>query len=325
MFDHRLTVVEASVAEVTQSTTKMATCLHNMSSSLSLFLAQPSPVTQNPSPVTPTPGSAAKGDTGSQSPADGPMLNVSDGAVDGLSHPLDTIPNVHWTSKTGNCWTNVDPTLFSSGDRPSPLRARPNVDTSSSDPGDMDFPPTPCTIEGHRRQAIKNGLSRFDFAVLCDPHYHGSLDGLPTLTIGDIWECRYTSINTDDDVLCFNDIISLHSKVLSSWTNPCYQQSGPTIDPIVEKAVPTILPKLKGLLAAELVLWYDTLQKISAVYLLPLMPFDAINLWLGFEGLCPPGLGCSCYANICWATMEVLPWLLPNLNCVSTIVSTKNK
>jgi hypothetical protein len=126
----------------------------------------------------------------------------------------------------------------------------------------------------------------------------------------------------DDVVLCFNNIISLHSKVLSSWTNPHYQQSGLTIDRIVEKAVPTILPKLEGLSAAELVLWYDTLQKISLVYLLPLMPFHVINLWLCFEGLCPPGLGCSCYANICRATMEVFPRLLPNLNCVSTVVST---
>ena len=190
------------------------------------------------------------------------------------------------------------------------------------EPGDADYPPTPCTIEGRRCQAIKDGFSCFDFAGLCDPHYHGGCNDLPTLTIGDIQDRGYTSINTDDVVLCFNDIISLHSKVLSSWTNPHYQQSGPTIDRIVEKAVPIILPKREGLLAAKLVSWYDTLQKISLVYLLPLMPFDAINLWLGFEGLCPPGLGCSCYANICRATMEAFPWLLPNLNRVSTVVST---
>ena len=323
-FDNRLAAVEASVAKVTQFTTKMAACLHNMSASLSLFLAQPPPVPQNPSPVTPTPGSATKGVTGSQSMADCPTLDVSDGAADGSSPPPDSIPSVHWTSTTGNCWTNSDPNSLTSGDRPSPLRvrARPKVDTSSLDTGDTDFPPTPCKIEGRRRQAIKDGLSRFDFAAFCDPHYHGGLKGLTTLTIGDIRERGYTSINTDDVVLCFNDIISLHSKVLASWTNTRYQQHGPTIDRIVEKAVPTILPKLEGLLAAELVLWYDTLQKISSFYLLPLMPFDAINLRLGFEGLCPSGLGCSRYADICRAMMEVFPWLLLNLNCVSTIVST---
>ncbi len=249
-------------------------------------------------------------------------MNDADDAVGGSSQPPDTIPSAPWASTPGTRWTNVDPISFSSSDRPPPLRARLKVDTSSSDPGDADYPHTPCTIEGCCRQAIKDGLSRFDFAALCDPHYHGGCDGLPTLTIGDIRERGYTSINTDDVVLCFNDIISLHSKVLSSWTNPRYQQSGPTIDQIVEKAVPTILPKLEGLSAAELVSWYDNLHKNSSVYLLPLMPFNAINLWLGFECLCPPGLGCSRYASICRATMEVFPRLLPDLNRVSTVVST---
>ena len=69
-------------------------------------------------------------------------------------------------------------------------------------------------------------------------------------------------------------------------------------------------------------MWYNNLQKISSVYLLPLMPFDTISLWLGFEGICPPGLGCSHYADICRAMMEVFPCLLPSLNRVSMVVST---
>ena len=296
-FEDRLTAVESTVKKVDHSTTTMVARLQDMGTSLTLFMAQP-PLPQDFSPVTATLGSAAEGATGSWSLADGPPLNDANGAVGGSSQPPDTIPSAPWASTPGTRWTNVDPTSFSSGDRPPPLRAHPKVDTSSSDPGDADYPHTPCTIEGRRCQAIKDGLSRFDFAALCDPHYHGGRDGLPTLTIGDIRERGYTSINTDDVVLCFNDIISLHSKVLSSWTNLHYLQSGPTIDRIVEKAVPTILPKLEGLLAAELVSWYDNLQKFSSVYLLPFMPFDAINLWLGFEGLYPPGLDCSCYADM---------------------------
>ncbi len=53
-----------------------------------------------------------------------------------------------------------------------------------------------------------------------------------------------------------------------------------------KKAAPTILPKLDGLTLAELVLFYNNLNKISSVYLLLLMPFDGINLRFGFEGLC---------------------------------------
>jgi hypothetical protein len=42
------------------------------------------------------------------------------------------------------------------------------------------------------------------------------------------------------------------------------------------------------------------------------MPFDAVNLKLGFEGLCPPGLGIDRYASIAAAIMEVVPRLLPD-------------
>ena len=178
--------------------------------------------------------------------ADGPTLDVPNGAVDGSSPPHDLPPGVQWTSSIGNRWTNVDPTSFSSSNGPPTLRARPTVDTSSSGPGDTGFPPTPRTIEGRRRQAIKDGLSRFDFAALCDPHYHGGPDGITTLTIGDIRERGYTSINTDDVVLCFNDIISLHSKVLATWTNPRYEQSGRPLTASLKRLYPPSFPNSRG-------------------------------------------------------------------------------
>jgi hypothetical protein len=239
------------------------------------------------------------------------------GAVEDSPQPQQSPPPM-----PTNRWSNVDPHSFTSGTRNPPTRAGHKVDTTISDTVDVDLPPTPRTAESRRRLAIKNGLSRFDFATLSDSHYHGGPDGLSPLTIEAIRDRGYKSITTDDVMLCYNDIISLHSKVLASWTNTHYQHSGPTIERIVEKAVPTIFPKLEGLLAAELVLWYDNLQKISSVDLLPLMPFDAINLRLGFDGLCPPGLGCSRYADICRAMMEVFPCLLPTLNHVTTIAST---
>jgi hypothetical protein len=123
-------------------------------------------------------------------------------------------------------------------------------------------------------------------------------------------------------MLCFNDIISMHSKVHASWTNTRIQHSGPSVERIVKKAIPTILPKLNGLTSAELVLFYDNLHNVSLVYLLPLMPFDAINLRLGFEGLCSPGLGTHHYAEICRAMMEIIPCLLPSFSCVTTAIST---
>ena len=55
----------------------------------------------------------------------------------------------------------------------------------------------------------------------------------------------------------------------------------------MEKAMP-LFKKLNGTTMADLVQFYDNFQKTGSVYLLPVMPFDAVNLKLGFEGLCPP-------------------------------------
>ncbi len=66
----------------------------------------------------------------------------------------------------------------------------------------------------------------------------------------------------------------------------------------------------------------DKLQKTSALFLLPLMLFDAINLNMGFEGLYLPGLGLLWYAEIAGILMEVLSCLLPDLDSQVTSLVT---
>ncbi len=41
------------------------------------------------------------------------------------------------------------------------------------------------------------------------------------------------------------------------------------------------------------------------------MPFNAISIKLGFEGLCPPGIGIYRYADVAMAWMDVLPRVMP--------------
>ncbi|MEY3451188.1 MAG: hypothetical protein RL711_1014 [Bacteroidota bacterium] len=89
------------------------------------------------------------------------------------------------------------------------------------------------------------------------------------------------------------------------------QHQGQLVERIMEKAMP-LFQKLNGVTMADLVHFYDNFQKTGSVYLLPVMPFDAVNLKLGFEGLCPPGLGVDRYASIAAAIMEVVPRLLPD-------------
>ena len=61
----------------------------------------------------------------------------------------------------------------------------------------------------------------------------------------------------------------------------------------------------------HLVEFYDAFHKTAIIYLLPVMPFDCISIKMGFEALCPPGLGISRYAMISRVLMELLPRLLP--------------
>ena len=77
------------------------------------------------------------------------------------------------------------------------------------------------------------------------------------------------------------------------------------VECIIKKALPNF-PKLKSLDPRVAVDFYDRLQKLSAGYLLPLMPVDALKRSFKFEGLCPPGLGTTRYREIGSSLMDIL-------------------
>jgi hypothetical protein len=165
-------------------------------------------------------------------------------------------------------------------------------------------------------------VSWYDTAALADKDYHGGVRGFDPLTIRIIKKCGYTAINSEDILLCYRDIIHLHRKTLDGWTNRCTEHQGPSVERIMEKAMP-LFQKLNGVSMADLVHFYDNFQKTGSVYLLPVMPFDAVNLKLGFEGLSPSGLGVDQYASIAAAIMEVVPRLLPDhIAWLTTTITT---
>jgi hypothetical protein len=68
--------------------------------------------------------------------------------------------------------------------------------------------------------------------------------------------------------------------------------------------------------------FYDAFHKTALIYLLPVTPFDCISIKMGFEALCPPGLGIPRYAQISRVLMEVLPRLLPRSDTqISTLIN----
>ena len=60
-----------------------------------------------------------------------------------------------------------------------------------------------------------------------------------------------------------------------------------------------------------MVKFYDNFHKTVLIYLLPVVPFDCVGIEMGFEALCPPGLGLPKYAAIARVLMELLPQLFP--------------
>ena len=201
-------------------------------------------------------------------------------------------------------------------------RARPqNISTSSvidcDEPLFVGGRITSPRSTDKERQARKLNISRHDVANLACSDYHGGPLGVKELTIQFIHECGYQSFASTecaDDILpCYGHIQLLHRKVRQAWFNPRTLSSGPSVDRILEKGL-AVLPKLRDPDAKGTVSFYERLQQVSAAYLIPLMPFDAICLRNNYEGLFPPGLGTDAYAECCAAVLEVLPRLLPTTN-----------
>jgi hypothetical protein len=160
------------------------------------------------------------------------------------------------------------------------------------------------------RVAQSAGVSPLDVAALGCQEYHGYDEGYYPLTQAIIFRCGYRNHIGNEVITCHNDIILLHRWVMDMWVNPRAQQRGPSVERILDKGLP-IFPKLEMMSVDATVEFYNKLQKTSALFLLTLMAFDAINLRMGSEGLCPPGLSLTRYAEIAVVLMEVLPCLLP--------------
>ena len=175
------------------------------------------------------------------------------------------------------------------------------------------------------RQARLLKISRHDVAGLACFDYHGGPNGVKDLSLSFIHSCGYQTFPTEDidDVLpCYGHIQLMHKKVRQAWYNPRTLQSGPSVDRILEKGL-AVLPKLRATTAKDTVAFYERLQQVSAAYLIPLMPFDAICLKNNYEGLFPPGLGSDTYAECAAAVLEILPRLLPTSDTeIMAIVSS---
>ena len=237
---------------------------------------------------------------------------IDDSAVaDGNPRVNPLFPNVDpSTLRSTTAWYANQTPHDGSGPRLHPIDTSPSDDDAGLLRGG---PITSPRATDKERQARRLHISRHDIAGLASPAYHGGRTGVSDLSLGFIHACGYQTFSPeiDDDVLpCYGTIQLLHRKVTAAWTNPRTQQSGPSVERILEKGL-TVFPKLRGTTAREAVSFYESLQQVSTSYLMPIMPFDTICLANNYEGLFPPGLGTDAYCECCIAMLEVLPRLIP--------------
>jgi len=172
-----------------------------------------------------------------------------------------------------------------------------------------------------RRQALVARISPLDVARLGNVRYHGGVKGYYPLTMAIVHCCGYTALNSTDVILNYNDIIRIHTTVWEMWEHPRGNYKGPQLDKILEKGLASF-PRLSTVEVEASVDFYDSFQKTALLYLLPVVPFDCISIKMGFEALCPPGLGLPKYAVIAAVMMELLPRLLPRSDTqVSSLVN----
>jgi hypothetical protein len=158
---------------------------------------------------------------------------------------------------------------------------------------------------------MANKVSPQHIAGLSDKRYRGGDKGYDPLTIPIVHRCGYTEINSSAVIARHQDIIHVHTFVRGKWEDR-YQNRGPQVDKILEKGIPTF-PRLSSIDVKSTVEFYDIFQKTSMIYLLPITPFDCISIKMGYEALCPLGMGIPRYAAIVRVLFKILPPLLPKL------------
>jgi hypothetical protein len=136
----------------------------------------------------------------------------------------------------------------------------------------------------------KLGTSRLNILGLAMGKYHINSNGVDLLTSGILVNCGYNRIMSDNLVTCNNDSIAAYRRILDLWHNPTAHTFGPQVNQILLKSF-KLFPTLDSIRMDDMVDFYDRFQELSTSHLLALMPFDAITLKHGFEGLCLPHLG----------------------------------
>jgi hypothetical protein len=116
----------------------------------------------------------------------------------------------------------------------------------------------------HQNQDLRAralGTSRFDVIRLACSDYHMGMDGITTLTDDHLKARGFAQVTAtvEDVMICYNDIILAHRKIVELWYNAYLHTSGPQVDKIIQKSL-LVFPRLELMNVEDVVDFYDRLQ-----------------------------------------------------------------
>jgi len=169
------------------------------------------------------------------------------------------------------------------------------------------------TLDNYARN---NKINRKNIGRLAECHniYHHYKTGLPRIHEGDLTQAGYTFTRLYDiqvAAICYNDLIYLHSSVVAAWPDPCDPTKGPQVHKIITKCL-TAFPTLQSTSGRAVVDFYDKMQVSGTNYVLPLTPFDSIQLQLDYAGLFPPYLGTTRYTACAKSLLDLVIHIIPS-------------
>jgi hypothetical protein len=154
---------------------------------------------------------------------------------------------------------------------PSSRRGADIASPSTNVPLDM----RQSTLDHYARSHL---INRKDIGKLAELHsdYHGNSIGFSRINEKDLADAGYKFTHhygIHEAAICYNDLIFIHTSMVSAWPDPKDPSKGPQVHRIITKSL-TAFPQLHSTSGRAIVEFYDKMQVSGTNYILPLTPFD---------------------------------------------------
>ena len=173
------------------------------------------------------------------------------------------------------------------------------------------------------RPFVLRDFTRSNLAYMNGDQYHGGSDGFDLLKYDDLNHVGFRDLSRAH---C-EDIIMTHHLVRTNWISPTTgRKYGPNLIKLQSR---DIITPMEDDTPQSVYDFYSMLTSQLPNMNVPIVPFAAISLKLGKQGLCPPGLGTSMYLEMSRALYNflrsgIIPTGATRLNSVARMVGNNS-